>query len=105
MGRPARGLATSTRPPVTAGPRILGPRILGLGDNTVDTYVDAGLQFPGGNAVNVAVLAQRRGAPASYLGCLGDDEAGALIATALATEGIDLSHCRRMRADTAFPLI
>ena len=34
------------------------PRILGLGDNTVDTYVDAGLQFPGGNAVNVAVLAR-----------------------------------------------
>ena len=28
--------------------------ILGLGDNTVDTYVDLGRQFPGGNAVNVA---------------------------------------------------
>jgi fructoselysine 6-kinase len=72
------------------------PRILGLGDNTVDTYVDAGLQFPGGNAVNVAVLARRRGATASYLGCLGDDEGGALIFDALTREGVDLSHCRRI---------
>jgi len=72
------------------------PRILGLGDNTVDTYVDAGRQFPGGNAVNVAVLARRRGAQASYLGCLGDDEAGALIHAALQKEGIELGRCRRI---------
>jgi len=37
-------------------------RLLGLGDNTVDTYVDQGWQYPGGNAVNVAVLARRLGA-------------------------------------------
>jgi fructoselysine 6-kinase len=77
------------------------PRILGLGDNTVDTYVDAGLQFPGGNAVNVAVLARRRGAVASYLGCLGDDEGGALIFDALTREGVDLSRCRRIAGANA----
>src|SRR5882762_4267185 len=82
-----------------------GPRILGLGDNTVDTYVDAGLQFPGGNAVNVAVLARRRGAQASYLGCLGDDEAGALIHAALQQEGIDLARCRRIAGANARALI
>ena len=49
------------------------PRILGIGDNTIDTYVSAGLQLPGGNAVNVAALARRLGAEASYLGCWGDD--------------------------------
>lgn len=73
-----------------------GPRLLGLGDNTVDTYVDEGLQFPGGNAVNVAVLAHRLGIPAAYLGCLGTDSAGDLIANALAEEGIDTSRVRRI---------
>jgi fructoselysine 6-kinase len=72
------------------------PRLLGLGDNTIDTYVDAGLQFPGGNAVNVAVMARRLGAEASYLGCWGDDEGGALLDVALRTEGVDLSHVRRV---------
>lgn len=80
-------------------------RILGLGDNTVDTYVDAGLQFPGGNAVNVAVLTRRRGAAASYLGYLGEDEAGALVHAALSAEGVDLSHCRRIAGANARALI
>src|SRR5262245_386712 len=78
-----------------------GPRILGFGDNTVDTYVDAGMQYPGGNAVNVAVLRRWRGAAASYLGCLGNDEAGGLIFDALAKEGIDLSRCRRIAGENA----
>jgi len=78
-----------------------GLRILGLGDNTVDTYVDQGLQFPGGNAVNVAVLARRRGAAASYLGCLGNDDAGALIFAALTREGVDLGRCRRIAGANA----
>lgn len=70
-------------------------RILGLGDNTIDTYVDRGLQFPGGNAVNVAVMARRLGADASYLGCLGDDEGGRLLQDALQSEGVDVSRVRR----------
>lgn len=76
--------------------RPAGPRLLGLGDNTVDTYVDAGLQFPGGNAVNVAVLAHRLGLIASYLGCLGTDAGGDLIAAALDDEGIETSRMRRV---------
>ena len=34
-------------------------RVLGIGDNTVDIYLDEGMQYPGGNAVNVAVQAGR----------------------------------------------
>ncbi len=71
------------------------PRILGIGDNTVDIYVDQGAQYPGGNAVNVAVLAARCGARASYLGCLGTDARGDLLYRSLAAEGVDLSRCRR----------
>ena len=69
-------------------------RLLGLGDNTVDTYVDRGLQFPGGNAVNVAVQAKRLGAETGYLGCLGSDEGGMLISDALRQEGVDTTCCR-----------
>lgn len=69
-------------------------RLLGLGDNTVDTYVDRGLQFPGGNAVNVAVQARRLGAETGYLGCLGSDEAGMLLIDALRSEGVDTTRCR-----------
>lgn len=72
----------------------MAQRLLGLGDNTVDTYVDRGLQFPGGNAVNVAVQARRLGAETGYLGCLGSDEAGTLIAEALTQEGVDTTRCR-----------
>ncbi|WP_454657196.1 PfkB family carbohydrate kinase [Bosea beijingensis] len=72
----------------------MAQRLLGLGDNTVDTYVDRGLQFPGGNAVNVAVQARRLGAETGYLGCLGSDEAGTLIVQVLAQEGVDTARCR-----------
>lgn len=76
-------------------------RLLGLGDNTIDTYVSMGLQFPGGNAVNVAVLAKRLGAESSYLGCLGDDEGGDILFSALTAEGVDLSHVRRLAGANA----
>jgi len=72
----------------------MAQRLLGLGDNTVDTYVDRGLQFPGGNAVNVAVQARRLGAETGYLGCLGSDQAGKLLSDALRQEGVDTARCR-----------
>jgi fructoselysine 6-kinase len=84
---------------------IVMPRILGLGDNTVDTDVTAALQFPGGNAVNVAVLARRAGALAGYLGCIGDDAAGQLVHDALVAEGVDISRLRIREGVNARALI
>jgi fructoselysine 6-kinase len=69
-------------------------RILGLGDNTIDTYVDAGVQYPGGNAVNVAAMTARLGASTAYLGCVGDDDGGRLLRNALTAEGVDISRTR-----------
>lgn len=77
-------------------------RVIGVGDNTVDRYLDLQMMFPGGNALNVAVLAHRYGHPASYLGWLGDDERGRLIWQALQDEGIDTSHCRRVSGPNAY---
>ena len=68
--------------------------ILGIGDNTVDVYVDQGMQYPGGNAVNVAVQARRARARAGYLGCLGRDALGRLVHDSLVAEDIDISHLR-----------
>ena len=74
----------------------MAARILGIGDNTVDIYVDQGMEYPGGNAVNVAVLARRLGAETSYLGCLGRDALGDLVHECLVAEGVDVSRCRRI---------
>jgi fructoselysine 6-kinase len=71
-------------------------RLLGIGDNTVDIYLTEGMQYPGGNAVNVAVQARRCGAWASYLGCLGRDRLGDLVHGSLVAEGVDVSHVRRI---------
>lgn len=76
-------------------------RILGLGDNTVDTYVDRGEQFPGGNAVNVALMMQRLGAQADYCGCIGSDEAGDIVREALRAENVGLRLCRHCDAPNA----
>ncbi len=80
-------------------------RVLGLGDNTVDTDVGAALQFPGGNAVNVAVMAHRAGAEAGYLGCIGTDAAGALLRAALVEEGIDITRLRTRAGANARALL
>lgn len=76
-------------------------RLLGVGDNTVDVYLDRTMMFPGGNAVNVAAQAARAGAPAAYLGCFGTDPYGDLLVRALTAEGVDLSHCRRAFGENA----
>jgi len=75
--------------------------ILALGDNTVDVYVDLGMEYPGGNAFNVAVQARRLGLVSSYLGCVGSDEAGDWLAQVLAVEDVDVSHLRRRSGTTA----
>jgi fructoselysine 6-kinase len=77
-------------------------RIVGVGDNTVDKYLHLGLMFPGGNAVNVPVLAHRYGHYGSYVGCLGNDQLGDLILHALKTEGIDISRCRILNGPNAY---
>lgn len=80
-------------------------RIAGIGDNTVDIYLHARRMYPGGNAVNVAVLAQRLGNRCSYIGRLGSDAAGELLLNSLRAEGIDLSHCRVVEGPNAWSTI
>lgn len=69
-------------------------RICGIGDNTIDEYVNQGRCFPGGNAVNVAVIARHHGAEAGYVGVTGSDARGELFRSGLRAEGIDISRVK-----------
>jgi fructoselysine 6-kinase len=80
-------------------------KLAGLGDNVVDRYVDQGLMYPGGNAVNVAVHAQRSGADAAYVGVLGSDDGGDLVESSLRSEGVRVERARRADGENAFATV
>ncbi|MEV8337527.1 PfkB family carbohydrate kinase [Leucobacter sp. NPDC077196] len=67
-------------------------KILGFGDNIVDRFLDRRRDYPGGNAVNVAVYARRLGADAGYLGVFGDDPLARFLQSALSNAGVDHSR-------------
>lgn len=50
----------------------------------------------GGKGANQAVAAARLGASVSFIGCVGDDDAGRSAAAALAAEGINTRHLRQI---------
>ncbi len=78
-------------------------KIIGVGDNTLDCYLDRNGMFPGGNAVNVAVLGKRYGfEEAAYIGTLGNDKKGRCVFHALESEGIDLSHTKVVDGKNSF---
>lgn len=77
------------------------PRAVCVGDNCIDYYLPPiERRFVGGNAVNVAVHLQRGGVPTSYVGVVGDDEAGQFILDRLRAEALDVSHIRVMKGPT-----
>lgn len=67
-------------------------RVLGLGDNIVDRFIDRGVEYPGGNAVNVAVFSRQLGAEAAYLGVFGDDAHGRFVRGAIEESGVNTSR-------------
>jgi fructoselysine 6-kinase len=71
-------------------------KIIGIGDNVVDVYQDRNEMFPGGNALNVAVIARQNGAEsAAFIGIVGTDTEGDHILDALGKNGVDHSLVRR----------
>ncbi|MFF5213510.1 PfkB family carbohydrate kinase [Streptosporangium sp. NPDC000396] len=75
-------------------------RVLGFGDNIVDRFVDRGIDYPGGNSVNVAVYADRLGVQASYLGVFGDDDLGGFLRESIAAQGVAVDRCVVRRGET-----
>lgn len=70
--------------------------MIAVGDNTLDVYLDRKVEYPGGNALNVAVFAARLGTRSAYLGCVGDDRYGQRLLDCLQQEGVDSSRCRTL---------
>lgn len=71
--------------------------VLGFGDNVVDIYEHTATMYPGGNAVNFAVAAQRCGARRSaYMGFFGSDAAAEHVIRSLEEEGIELIKCKQL---------
>jgi sugar/nucleoside kinase (ribokinase family) len=68
-------------------------RVLGFGDNIVDRFLDRGIEYPGGNAVNVAVYASRLGEHAEYLGVFGDDDLGRFLRESIEDAGVRTPRC------------
>ncbi len=75
--------------------------MLGIGDQCVDRLVHKKVQYPGGNALNVAVHAHRMGARAAFLGVFGDDAPASFVRGAIEREGVEISHCRYARGENA----
>jgi sugar/nucleoside kinase (ribokinase family) len=75
--------------------------VLGFGDNTVDRNLELGLDYPGGNSVNVAVFARRLGATSEYLGVFGDDAAGTFLRDAIEAQGVSTRDCVVRRGETS----
>ena len=75
--------------------------LIGIGDNVVDHYLDQGVYYPGGNALNVAVLAHRFGlANSAYIGILGEDEEGAHVQACILAEGLSTGQLRFAKGET-----
>ncbi|QAT66792.1 fructoselysine 6-kinase [Bacillus glycinifermentans] len=80
-------------------------QLLAIGDNVVDYYEDQDMFYPGGNALNVAVLSKRAGARASYIGILGNDETGDHVLQVLKQEGINISRIRRAHGQNGMAVV
>lgn len=66
--------------------------LLCIGDNVVDLYLDKGVFFPGGNALNVAVLARRFGlADVAYMGIVGNDREGDHVRACMLAESLSIA--------------
>lgn len=69
--------------------------LVAVGDNVVDNYMDRGEFYPGGNAVNVAVLTKRYGlSNTAYIGIFGNDREGDHVKYCLKEEGVNIDLVR-----------
>jgi fructoselysine 6-kinase len=77
-------------------------RILAIGDNCIDAYSYLGRRFPGGNALNVAVFANRHeNIQADYVGIIGYDDNGDYLLSQVKSEGLDTGYIIRKEGITA----
>lgn len=86
--------------------KVSGAALLGVGDNVLDCYLHEDLAYPGGNALNVAVYTKLLlGAPASFIGIVGQDRFGEHLIAVLDHLGIETTLCRRAQGPTGMAFV
>lgn len=80
-------------------------RVAVVGDNTVDRFLDTGIDLIGGDALNTAVHLAMLGAEVSYFGAVGDDEPGRLVVAEARRCGVDVASVVTMPGVTALTTI
>ncbi|OAZ60649.1 Fructosamine kinase FrlD [Bacillus siamensis] len=80
-------------------------KLIAVGDNVVDYYKDQETFYPGGNALNVAVLAKRLGHEASYIGIVGNDEAAAHLLNVLNLEKVNADYIRQAHGENGMAIV
>lgn len=81
-------------------------KLLAIGDNVVDYYKDQGKIYPGGNALNVAVLCNRLNhEQSSYMGIVGSDEAAVHVLDSLRQEKVDISRIRQAIGENGMAVV
>ena len=76
-------------------------KLIAVGDNVTDCYLDEGIYYPGGNAVNVAVDCKRDGAEkVNYIGVFGNDDRADYIRACMEEEGVTCERSRKVFAPT-----
>ena len=60
---------------------------------------------PGGKGANQAVACARQGARVAMVGCVGEDDFGKSLRTALAADGIDITHVRTAGNSTGVAVV
>lgn len=69
-------------------------KVIGIGDNVVDKYEHTQTMYPGGNALNFAVYANRLGAEAAFLGAFGTDAEAKHVQSSIKEIGLDVSRSK-----------
>ena len=79
-------------------------KLIAVGDNVTDCYLDEGIYYPGGNAVNVAVDCKRDGAEkVNYIGVFGNDDRADFVRACMEEEGVTCERSRKVFAPTCQP--
>ncbi|MHA8109953.1 PfkB family carbohydrate kinase [Lactobacillaceae bacterium Melli_B4] len=77
-------------------------KVLGIGDNVVDMYLDKGLMYLGGNALNFSVFSSKLGNDAAFIGVFGTDHLASYAKTTLANLDVDISHSKTIQGENGY---